>query len=250
MKRILTILSQKWPEYILEIIVITIGILGAFSLNNWNENRKTRKDESFTLVAIQEEFRTNQRILQQTVNELEGVIEAIELLTQHTGPQINTEDEALISEYMRLAFKPKVRAYFGQGALSEVINSGKLDLISNANLRIRLSNWQALVNRKKEQENYVFLNGQQAHDFYLTHGNFRRHLHIVKEADGDWFQLGSGKHPSNNFDFLTNQEFENRLMVYLASLTNLKLNFYQPIQSEIEAILDQLSASTKNRSQG
>lgn len=61
MKRILSILKQKWPEYILEILVITIGILGAFALNTWNENRKTEKLERDILVQIKADLENNQR---------------------------------------------------------------------------------------------------------------------------------------------------------------------------------------------
>lgn len=45
MKRILSTLNQKWPEYFLEILVLIIGIWGAFELSNYGENKNRKRDE-------------------------------------------------------------------------------------------------------------------------------------------------------------------------------------------------------------
>ena len=45
LKTILNTLRNKWAEYLLEMIVIVLGILGAFALDSWNNQRHDKKIE-------------------------------------------------------------------------------------------------------------------------------------------------------------------------------------------------------------
>ena len=51
MKKITELIKEKWGEYVIEILVITLGIFGAFILNNWNESRK--QNERFKIFTEQ-----------------------------------------------------------------------------------------------------------------------------------------------------------------------------------------------------
>ena len=59
MKKILETLKQKWAEYLIEIMVITIGILVAFTLNNWNEERKLQDTIRGIYSIIQHDLKSD-----------------------------------------------------------------------------------------------------------------------------------------------------------------------------------------------
>ena len=59
MKKIINHLKENWIRHGFETLVVTIGILGAFTLNNWNESRKNKIKSINYLTGIAEELRTD-----------------------------------------------------------------------------------------------------------------------------------------------------------------------------------------------
>jgi len=67
MKKIIETIKQKWAEYLLEIIVITFGILLAFGLTNWNENRKEKVSEKILLRELSRNLKANVTSLEESI---------------------------------------------------------------------------------------------------------------------------------------------------------------------------------------
>jgi len=138
MKKIIETLKLKWAEYLLEILVITVGILGAFMLNNWNENRKIAKEEKQALINIQRDFIENKRILIELMDDTKKATNSgLEILAySEIRKKPNTEDpfNALLNGLF------DIKPYYPQnGFLDDLLNSGKLGIFKNADLRNLLS---------------------------------------------------------------------------------------------------------------
>ncbi|MEQ8907363.1 DUF6090 family protein [Ekhidna sp.] len=146
MKRILSTLSQKWPEYLLEILVITIGILGAFALNNWNEDRKSQQEAQELYQQLLLDYESNLKQLNQKIELHRACVNSGFFVLNAMDKQQANLDTLLIHisvQSIDVTFDP---------IKNDLSNSGKINLISDQELNRLVSNWSSDLAALREME--------------------------------------------------------------------------------------------------
>ena len=225
-----------------EIILVVIGILIALQINDWNENRKNSIAEQKLLNALLIEFESNLKILEDNIKLNDNNIKNSLLLGEYTNPNLSSFNEKEISLLLLGVFKDEPRFFPIQGTIEEIINSGKLSILSNSNLRKALSDWQSKVDNINRQEVYVVERRDIGHEFFIKEGNFRRHLNLISVGKNN---ITPSKFADNDFSFLTKQEFESQLYLFVVASKNLKENFYLPLREDILQIIRFIESEIK-----
>jgi len=159
MKRIFSTLSQKWPEYLLEILVITVGILGAFNLNNWNQWRNSMKQQEVYLNHILANLNDDQDQLKELFLIAQDVERRSESLIENFKSQQLDIEYATRSSGV-LAIEKNFNGY--RSGMDGLLNSGKLDLVA-PKMSLSLQRYYELSENivKRESMSNAFIN-----DFY------------------------------------------------------------------------------------
>ena len=148
MKKILTTLSQKWPEYLLEMLVITAGILGAFMLNSWNESRLNIAKEAILLQEINTEFRINKAQLEIVVSSHENTLKSINWVRKRYpfDQPHDSLDYYLQHVFMSYTFNPS------NSSVNSLISSSSFEIVSDLELRKLLVQWTDIAFDYQEEE--------------------------------------------------------------------------------------------------
>lgn len=134
-----------------EILLVVIGILIALQVNNWNEERLQQREEIEVLSNVKSDF-------QQGIDEM-VYLNGIRKRMTESIDRLITEREMILSEFepkqidSLLAVLTNTPTYNNQsGSLEVLLNSGRINLVSDDTLRNLLISWPGAVEDMIEGE--------------------------------------------------------------------------------------------------
>lgn len=219
-----------------EVILIVIGILIALGINNWNQSRMMKDREQFYLAGLKEEF-TQSRI------KLENLIQVNRLNYKGarkiagfiSDPAVRPEEPEL-SELLYNSFSYEINYNPNNSLLNELINSGRLKDVSNAELRKKLTSWESFIQSVHRQEANLREQREKMLDIFRKEEHSIRTILDETGISGDIGLEGSPDFYSN-MSVLDSREFENNLLVYILTGISTETSHYQPLHGEIDEIL-------------
>jgi len=142
MKRILHTLKEKWPEYLLEILVLIIGIYGAFALETWNEKRKEYQlEEGYYCRLLEDVLHDEERLFQHRDFTKKRLLGANQMLEKLQEKQPNPND---VFEKMLIAMGGSNFSYSPTTtAFEDIKSSGNLNIIQDLDLKNSLTAYYA-----------------------------------------------------------------------------------------------------------
>jgi hypothetical protein len=225
-----------WSWILAETGIVVVGILIAFSLNSWWEGRAAAEREQAHLSALRADFVQNAARLHALARSQEGVSRASgELLHVATGHAAAKPDsvERLMSEvFSSDQFDPVMGAY------ENLVNSGGLTQIRDAELRSALASFAAMVESRYAEDfsttlylefNRAFMGRLGWADAVLGH-QFGLGARGPEDGPGGWNQAVLGE-----------PEFQDHLALRFVSQRDVAA-MYRDLAGQAEAVLQRVEA--------
>lgn len=234
--KIIETLKGKWSEYLFEIIVISVGIFGAFLLNNWNENQKNVEQEQIILKNLGAELKLN---LIQLDEKISACNEAIQLDTvllsnmnfKKSNIKIDELDYMLEGVASPLTFDP------ADGVMNDILNSGNINLIRNEELKFKISAWESNLNEVKEVEQFLI---------QLSFVDIRNYfLDRVSSRNAYAEYVGKSKISETSMEIFEDMKFEN-LIVRDLQFSMMLGNRFLKLKLEINKMIHLIESEIKD----
>jgi hypothetical protein len=240
--------TGKYLKYAIgEIVLVVIGILIALQLNNLNEIEKVKDTEVIFLNALHDEFSSNLKEVERVMKLNKNGLKYAHALLGKMGTDDPELTEKAFDSLMYRTILAEIQYRPSSGTLIELVNSGKLSIISNKELRIKLASWDGVLTNVRFQEEEHSKPRYKMIDIINKWGNGRKSL--INALGNDKFGL---EIPNSNFKLsskvlLQNIEFDNQLTFFFVTGAFLNSGYYSDLKNNIETTLKIIQSELDHR---
>lgn len=231
-----------------EILLIVIGILIAVQINAWNTGRINDKQETIILNDLKQEYLGKMEELSQK-NQLRSVMigAGSQLLDMIHEGEFTVSRDSLDKLVGSTFISPTFDA--SNSVTEELLNSGKLYIIKNRELRKLITDWKSQLEKMEEEETNLVSN--LVHNYipymvrkypYNTMASFLFEeseevwSQITKNTGAESFHLHKSNKPVDLDDLLADYEFESYISIIVVSCIAANLQALD-LQAFIESVL-------------
>ncbi len=232
--------ENEFSKYLIyaigEIFLVVIGILLALQINNWNQSRKTEALEKSVLTDLRNELNANISRLDSIINERENVLAAGRLVLEQSGPDASWDSEVNLDSLLFKIVLSGWKFFPETGVVTDILNSGKLNVIQNDSLRYMISSLPADIALLNDEDDTYRLD---LHGYFVPFfsGNYAIR-NIVKDRGlfGRDMDLGVSTFRTYPESLLRNQELEGVLTIQTI-WTNTAIGLYNRQLKNYKTIL-------------
>ena len=216
--------AGRFSKYMLyaigEIVLVVIGILIALQINNLNQERIIKQENSIILQNLNKEFSENLNELDSKITNFNRVIEGLdELLTvmriQDSNMTESDFDKLLHKTFWTPNWTPS------SFVLVELKSSGALSKLRNNDLKTLLFKWEReFANMKVNKDSYIQYGAEYIE--YITKNGSVRNIDALTEETKNLQKSSIAK---NSLKLLKIPEFENRADNFYFLAYRLRGNF-------------------------
>jgi len=204
--------ENKFSRYLLyaigEIFLVVIGILIALTISTWNEKKKDRELEIFTLNSLYDELSANVKELEATMEYHQRSKQALATLMTIDSENYASYPKGALDSILGEAqwawtFNPKM------GVVKSILSTGHIKNINNGELRMFITSFEDMVDDGREES--AMNNKLIVEQFmplvsrYVGEGSRGKYL---------GFDLKESRFEPNYRDLFSNREFES-LIAYM-----------------------------------
>lgn len=135
----------------MEGVVIVLSILLAFAIDAWWDERKERIEETEILLGLKQEFTGSRALLQQQIANHSNTLHAVQELLMASRRGSWDSENLTVDKAIEYLIGPPTTD-LGSGVSDALISAGRIDVLSNRELRFRIATWKGVFGEVHDDE--------------------------------------------------------------------------------------------------